>query len=899
MNLFPCFTLSYNNLALTSIEKLLKLVLRLISFFFTYIILNTNTMQKICRLFSLFFLVTYHIVFSQTVNVTASNTGCKNSGIITTTTSGITSPTFQLQLADGTVISPVAGDSSVFSNSNIFTALANGTYKVIARDNVGTLFTSANVVVTDGYTNMTITANTVMLSCVGAIRTIPVSVAGGKSPFIYEISDTATSTVLQTSASTAAASFTFNALPLGSYSVKITDVCGVVVVSNVQVTNPSVTVSQLAMGFNYYQHDPTFCSGGVRVFLSGGFWNGSTGAGLSATERAFFTYKIKYGGQLYGMDTNADGFSDLSGNGYSLSSVFPYMPLGVLGNDIYNDLAATKIVVFDQCGNSKEFSTAFLKSQLQASTTCLDGSRVRSAVNAGILCTPVNFTFTNTANPSDVLSFTQTTASQFFTGFTAGATYTFTFVDANGNSSITQNFSGNNVTLPNNSTALTFITNSFQNTNVLGYGTINITPSQPNPDGSFNFQVTASNNPLVPVGFSGTAANGTMPKVNTTDPNGFWPKGTYTIKVTSTCGTGTLTMTVDGRIASLSGNTITPICGGFNYVMTGNFDVSTAYEVVIISGPSNVGLTQDLASTTASTVFVGLAYGTYTAGLRIKGGSSFVATQTFSFGQNGVITVDKDNSGGFVCTSGGTDGTLTIIASSISPFPNNILEYRISADGGVTYSAWQSSNIFSGLTNITYTFQLKDGCGFVITDNIQVGAVSAPQASANIGAVCELDSVTVIQLGVDTANANYLWVGPGINAGNQNMKNPILNINDLAIGPNNYTVTVTAPFCANSSTASTVVTKISSTKPTASTGTELPSLFGISTKGSTDWKSSTKNGAMVLESSDKGFVITRLKTSELPTGANAVKGMIVYDTDVNCMKLYNGSAWSCITRVCP
>ncbi|MCQ4142441.1 hypothetical protein [Chryseobacterium sp. EO14] len=837
---------------------------------------------------------------AQTINVTTSNTGCLNSGIITATTTGIISPTFQLQLLDGTVVAPVAGNNSSFATTNLFNSLANGIYKVLVRDNVGNISTSNNITVSDGYTNMTLTANGISLPCIGTTKPLPVSITGGKPPYIYQIINTSNSTILETSSPTSAINFTFSSVPKGIYTVRVEDACGITVVTPVSVNDPSVTVDKLKTnGTNYYQSTPTNCNASYKIFVQGGFGN-INGSTLSASERALFTWKIKFNGQYYGQDTNGDGFSDLNSNGYPLSSTFVGMPLGVTRDNIINNISTTKIVVFDECGNTKEFSTAYLKGFVSGSTNCINGSRVQSVINSGLLCLPVNFTFINTTNPSNTLNFTQTTDSQFFNGFTPGATYNFTYIDGNGNTN-SNAFSTTQVIIPTNSSVLTFNNSSQANLNILGYGTIKVTPSSPNIDGSFNYTVTASSNPAVPIGTTGIGISGnSLPNVNPTDPPGYWPKGTYTIKVTTTCGTGNNTFTVAGYSASLSGNTITPICGGFDYVLHGNFDVFTDYEVVILSGPSDVGTTKDLLSASSSMVFSSLSYGNFTSGLRIKGGTTFIFIQNFSFGTSGgAITVNKDNTGGYVCNSGDTNGVLTILANSISPAPNNILEYRISLNGGATYGAWQTSNTFTGLTDTTYTFQIKDGCGFTVTDNAQVIAISNPQATANVATICELDDSIVIQLSVDTVNALYEWTGPGINTTNKNLKNPILNIADLGVGINNYTVTVTAPICSNSSTATTSITKFSSTKLQASSGISLDSRLGISTRGSLAWRDLVKNGALVLDSSNKGFVITRMKTSELPSGVNAVKGMLAYDTDQNCMKLYDGTAWKCIARICP
>ncbi len=71
------------------------------------------------------------------------------------------------------------------------------------------------------------------------------------------------------------------------------------------------------------------------------------------------------------------------------------------------------------------------------------------------------------------------------------------------------------------------------------------------------------------------------------------------------------------------------------------------------------------------------------------------------------------------------------------------------------------------------------------------------------------------------------------------------------------------------------------------------------------WPDNVPNAALVLESSNKGFVITRMTLAQRNaiTGANLVEGMLIYVTDANgvgngCFQLYNGSTWKCIERAC-
>ena len=85
--------------------------------------------------------------------------------------------------------------------------------------------------------------------------------------------------------------------------------------------------------------------------------------------------------------------------------------------------------------------------------------------------------------------------------------------------------------------------------------------------------------------------------------------------------------------------------------------------------------------------------------------------------------------------------------------------------------------------------------------------------------------------------------------------------------------------------------------------TEIPteiSEIGITTfeKTMDNWPHNTYNGFIVLESKSKGFVITRTTSNSIPA-QDLVEGMIIYDTDDKCIKLYNGTDWNCIQRTCP
>ncbi|WP_312388795.1 hypothetical protein [Chryseobacterium sp.] len=66
------------------------------------------------------------------------------------------------------------------------------------------------------------------------------------------------------------------------------------------------------------------------------------------------------------------------------------------------------------------------------------------------------------------------------------------------------------------------------------------------------------------------------------------------------------------------------------------------------------------------------------------------------------------------------------------------------------------------------------------------------------------------------------------------------------------------------------------------------------------WPANRKSGHLALESNNKGFVISRLSTTQITALVSPQEGMMVYDTTVKCLKIYDGTAWSCFsTPTCP
>ncbi|GEN77725.1 Ig-like domain-containing protein [Chryseobacterium hagamense] len=131
---------------------------------------------------------------------------------------------------------------------------------------------------------------------------------------------------------------------------------------------------------------------------------------------------------------------------------------------------------------------------------------------------------------------------------------------------------------------------------------------------------------------------------------------------------------------------------------------------------------------------------------------------------------------------------------------------------------------------------------------------------------------------------------------------PVMNFFSTA-SPFTYTIKDAANLTSNQATITTAVDYC--TKPGLTGTPDAYTDLGISTLSSRfkNWPAGPgisnggiPNGAVALESSGKGLVITRVAGTAAV--ADPVKGMIVYDRSAQCVKLYNGSVWNCIKRSC-
>lgn len=109
--------------------------------------------------------------------------------------------------------------------------------------------------------------------------------------------------------------------------------------------------------------------------------------------------------------------------------------------------------------------------------------------------------------------------------------------------------------------------------------------------------------------------------------------------------------------------------------------------------------------------------------------------------------------------------------------------------------------------------------------------------------------------------------------------------------------------CGN---APTIIDDIDSfcTKPATAGTPDGFAKFGITIQQKSNaWPENVPNGFIAMEAKDKGFVITRVQhVSQTPQPGDAIanpkEGMLLYDIQDKCIKLYNGTEWKCVQRSC-
>ena len=179
--------------------------------------------------------------------------------------------------------------------------------------------------------------------------------------------------------------------------------------------------------------------------------------------------------------------------------------------------------------------------------------------------------------------------------------------------------------------------------------------------------------------------------------------------------------------------------------------------------------------------------------------------------------------------------------------------------------------------------------GTTVTVNL---VPATPVITGNKTSICTGESIT---LGISVTADSYQWYKDDV------LIPGAVSQTYVATLAGNYKVQIVSGTCSATSANYTISNSSNCycTKPGNFSTGGLFTKIGITGKSKlTNWPESVPNGFIALESDTKGFVITRLQNSSMVPAAQLKEGMLIYDIDADCIKLYNGTTWKCIKRSC-
>ncbi|KQT16777.1 hypothetical protein ASG31_10380 [Chryseobacterium sp. Leaf404] len=403
-------------------------------------------------------------------------------------------------------------------------------------------------------------------------------------------------------------------------------------------------------------------------------------------------------------------------------------------------------------------------------------------------------------------------------------------------------------------------------------------------------------------------------------PNGeYWAwsnmlPGDYTVAVTSCGVTNIYPFTVDS--SSLLQQSVTST--GTSYCSGGGTISSTK----IYNGgyPSTVELynASNLSTPIATDVngyFANIPAGTYVTKLKVTSWCN----QSYYIDGNTVLLTDSNTgpsitaSTGVICEDSAgvplATGSAYLDIAGVSPYE---IQYRVAGSTGayaIINTSSSSLQIDNLTANTTYEIILKDACGGSFPSTIQIKTMGNLAAS-NTAQSCPGSPYTLIM--PYYAGAVYQWLDSSGNVLSNTRTYTFPNY--AAANDGTYTCKITWSTCVTRFVNLTLNSTVCGApiggacyKP-ATTGTgAIPTKHGITSLGRAgadngNWPMVRTGAWTALESKTKGFVMNRVVNPSTDI-ANPAKGMMVYDTTVNCLKINTdgtASGWKCFsTQTCP
>ncbi|ANF49777.1 hypothetical protein A0O34_04125 [Chryseobacterium glaciei] len=254
-----------------------------------------------------------------------------------------------------------------------------------------------------------------------------------------------------------------------------------------------------------------------------------------------------------------------------------------------------------------------------------------------------------------------------------------------------------------------------------------------------------------------------------------------------------------------------------------------------------------------------------------------------------------------VVTVGGTALAATVAAGTAVPGNANWRSYRYNIATAAGGTATIKNVRVSSAGTIQAELVGASGAagfggyysGFGTAPIVTIAVANSPSSRPCTGTT----GSSSLSLSVTPGLGTYQWYKNGLPISGGTNSNYSIPITDNSAAE--YNVVVTPP--GGCLIYSNVVKSFACPcyKPGA-TGTPEITKIGVSTRASkstANWPADMNNAFLALESNDKGLVITRIPDPEVSI-ETPVNGMIVFDTDDLCLKIYDGTQWSCINQTC-
>ncbi|RNL53801.1 DUF11 domain-containing protein, partial [Pedobacter jejuensis] len=766
--------------------------------------MKKNLNRSFLSFFFAFFclsLILSNSVKAQSVTASGTNSTCPNGASITAATNGLASPVSYQLLKGTTIIRPLGG--SGWTSNNIFTDLPADTYTVKARGNNddATIVTSAPITVTETYTPVTASVSPISITgCTSStVGTLTVSASGGSGNLSYGI----TAVDQTTAPTTFQSSPTFSGLAAGSYKFWVKDnnciTSTIINTTGVLTVNQPNPATQYNLDYVYLTLQNTSTSAGGYQIKASQFFTGNY-VYLPSSQWSFYTVEVR----------NVSTSTTFAAQPYNPNGSYTFAAGTVLPGQ------TLEYILRNTCdGTSKVFPVLQKGPDVIPFATCGIAQAEYRVMEVSLVSVPATIYFTDngTSNPENTKTIVVNNQNDgpTYINFTPNTKVNWYVVDNNG-----KIWPGGildftvDLTAGNSNASFVY---SIPNKCVLNKAQILVKlGGVPQQTTGLTYEVTSSNNSLVPIGKTGSLVPGPFNQnyllEYTTGVND-WPSGKYTVKLHSSatasgCYEG-VSVDVDsyGYDATITGVTKTATCGSFNFTVNGTFNRPQEYELVILTGPGTTpGTTRNIDANGTAQSFTNMPYGDYTVGLKVKGENCILVNlEPITFNASSSIDFDAINSGGFACGPNGK-GDLVISASTV--IVGATLEYSI--DNGLN---WQSSNVFPNTPTGTYPIKIKEtACGTETTQNVTV--IQTIQATINNNPISE--SVCVGDNAVLNINAIggtvYTWTYPDGSTRTGKVQN-LTNITSAMAGI--YSVVVTTASCI--SPAQTVTLKVV-TKPT-------------------------------------------------------------------------------------